>query len=191
MSEILTFALPVIAAVVYSLAIYLKKVTGDGQPFEPAKFGATLVYGLILGGIALYTGVAVTDANIGILYAAYTGVLVLLESGIKAIFRTAQNQVGAGASPYLYGEAIADGEPLRPRGKRLTQQSISFILAGHNAEDQLAIKQQIIAAEAQGLAHYSIKWSGGTYLVYYGQMYGTDPGLAYKDVPLTPAPIGV
>lgn len=190
MSEILTFALPVVAAVVYSLAIYLKKVAGDGQVFEPAKFGATLLYGIILGGIALFTGVQVTDGNIGVLYAAYTGVLVLLENAIKAIFRTAQNQVGS-AGLSQYGEAIPDGESLGPRGKKLTLQSISFILAGVPPAEQPSIIQQISAAEAQGLPHYYVKWSGGVFMVYYGQMYGSELTLAYKDIPIVPALGGI
>jgi hypothetical protein len=73
---------------------------------------------------------------------------------------------------------------------KLTADQIKVILAGHTPVDQHYLKEQILAAEAANLAHYYIRHSGGVYLIYWGQQYGTDLTRAYTDIPIIQAPGG-
>lgn len=73
---------------------------------------------------------------------------------------------------------------------KLTADQIKVILAGHDATDQIALKKQILAAEEANLAHYYVRWSGGVYMIYRGQQYGTDLTRAYTDIQIVQAPGG-
>ena len=57
---------------------------------------------------------------------------------------------------------------------------------GHSPEDIVKMKAQVMAAEAAGLKHYYVTWSGGVYLVEFGEVYGTNLQIAYPGI--VPAP---
>jgi hypothetical protein len=174
---------------------YKEKNLGNGEQFSDAKFYATLVVAAAIGIVNYFTnGVLVSSVDIQTQLFAYAGVIVLLETGIKLVFRGASQSpavvtalVGKDAGEAVK-EVIADsGEYEEPkRSIIMPEANFRWMTFGHTNEDIVKMKAQVMAAEAAGLKHYYVTWSGGVYLIEFGEVYGTNLQLAYPGI--VPAP---
>jgi hypothetical protein len=178
---------------------YKEKNLGSGEEFSDAKFYATIVVAAAIGLVNFFTdGILVSSVDLQTQLFAYAGVIVLLETGIKLVFR------GASQSPAVVtalvgkdaGEAVKEVVADSPGGsggytepKRtifMAEANFRWMTFGHSNEDIVKMKAQVMAAEAAGLKHYYVTWSGGVYLVEFGEVYGTNLQLAYPGI--VPAP---
>lgn len=90
----------VIASLLYTAVFYSKNHATTGAEFDPAKAGVTLAVGVGVGLAATLAGNPIGPVAIETQLVAYTGVIALLESLLKAFYRGAVNDgVGAGGSP--------------------------------------------------------------------------------------------
>lgn len=81
------------SAVGYSVVFYAKKRIGkDKQKFEPRKLAATILTGAAIGVIAAVTGSPLNQETISTQLAAYTGIIALVESGLKFVSRAISDQ---------------------------------------------------------------------------------------------------
>lgn len=83
-----TILISAVSAVSYSIIFYAKK-KGSLEPedFKPFKFASTLLVGLAVGLAFLYLGNPITEKGIQTQLAAYTGVIAVVESILKTIYR--------------------------------------------------------------------------------------------------------
>lgn len=84
-----TVVFAVIAAAVYGIIFFAKAwLTMDPKPpFDPYKFGATLVVAIIVGLIAGMSGSTLTEAEFLIQMGAYAGYVAMLETLLKALLK--------------------------------------------------------------------------------------------------------
>lgn len=84
-----TIAIPVITAIVFSVLQFVKKNVNleNPQAFEPAKFGAYVALGILLGVASIFSGIQVTQTNIEAMFLTYGGALVLIETILKSFYR--------------------------------------------------------------------------------------------------------
>lgn len=78
--------LSVLAAIVYSLAVYFKNLSASGEKFDESKFIRTIIVGAVVGIASKAAGVEVTQENIVELSASYAGVVAVVENVLKLIY---------------------------------------------------------------------------------------------------------
>ena len=64
---------------------YLK--SAGTENFEPAKFAATVLVGIVVGAVMYVSGAPVTEANVATQIGTYAGVIAVVENVLKAILR--------------------------------------------------------------------------------------------------------
>jgi len=79
----------VVAAIVFALSGYLK--SAKDEEFDATKFGATILVGALVGVVLYVKGAAITEEAVATQFAAYAGIVVILQNGIKAVMRWFQN----------------------------------------------------------------------------------------------------
>ena len=94
--DYLTIVYAVAAAVAYSASFYLKNRQSTDEPFDPAKFAATLIVGLIIGIVAMLTGSPLTEQDVITQLIAYAGLVTFIETWLKTLTRTWKGAVSAG-----------------------------------------------------------------------------------------------
>ena len=84
-----TVAYAIVAALAYSLIFYVKKAVREKNPpeFDYTKLGATLVVGLVIGIVFYIGGVPIATEAVETQLIAYAGVVALVESILKLIYR--------------------------------------------------------------------------------------------------------
>ena len=82
--EPMVFIMAVAAAAVYGVEAYLKNV---GEDVDYYKLSATIMLGLIVGAGLSIVNMPITRESVAAMFLTYTGLLVLIENGIKAIVR--------------------------------------------------------------------------------------------------------
>ena len=92
--DYLTVVYAMAAAVAYSASFYLKNRQSTDEAFDPAKFAATLVVGLIIGIVAMLTGSPLTEQDMITQLVAYAGLVTFIETWLKTLIRA-----GKGTSP--------------------------------------------------------------------------------------------
>lgn len=82
-----TVIFAILGAAVYGIIFFIKAwVSMDPKPpFDPYKFGATLIVSFIIGLIAGMTGVPLTEADFLVQMGAYAGYVAMLETLLKAL----------------------------------------------------------------------------------------------------------
>lgn len=70
-----------IAAMVYALSVYFRK----NEPFDPIKFGATAIVGIIAGATLAILKVPVDEAGVAAQMMAYAGLAVVVENLLKKL----------------------------------------------------------------------------------------------------------
>lgn len=90
MFEWITDIFPIIAAVLTASYLYVIQTTGSSpEKFNITKWFSTVIIG---GGIALifsFTGSPISSETIGIQLITYSGLIIIIEKGVKYVFRTA------------------------------------------------------------------------------------------------------
>lgn len=62
--------------------------TDPPQPFEPIKFGDTIVLGIVLGAVAGYFGITVLDAsNLLESFGILAAIIYFINAGVTALYR--------------------------------------------------------------------------------------------------------
>jgi len=97
--DYLTLVYALIAAIVYAASFYIKNRQTSGEPFDPAKFTATLIVGLIIGIVALLTGSTLTEMDMVTQLIAYAGLVTLIETWLKTLIRGAGWKEQPAATP--------------------------------------------------------------------------------------------
>ena len=84
-----TIGYAIIAALIYSVVFYAKHYFKPGKPesFDPTKLGATLLVGVVLGGIFYAGDLAITAEAVETQLIAYAGIVALVESVLKLVYR--------------------------------------------------------------------------------------------------------
>jgi len=84
-----TVLVSVIAAVVYSLAIYMKKKVRaeDKDSFDIAKFITTAIWGAIIGLVMVYSGIPVNEQTIEAQFVVYAGLIAITEEKINKLVK--------------------------------------------------------------------------------------------------------
>jgi len=84
-----TVILAVIAAAIYGIIFFIKAwaTTDPKPPFDPYKFGATLIVAVVVGFIAGVSGTSLTEAEFLIQMGAYAGYVAVLETLLKTLFQ--------------------------------------------------------------------------------------------------------
>jgi hypothetical protein len=54
------------------------------------------------------------------------------------------------------------------RSWKMSPETLKWVIFGESQEDQASLKGQILAAEAEGLTSYTIRYSKGYYQIEYG-----------------------
>lgn len=80
--ETIVFAL--LMAVIYTLLGVAKNVD---EEFEPAKAGATIVLGVVIGIIMYVSGMPITEVGVAEQLAIYGGLLYTIQAIVKSIYR--------------------------------------------------------------------------------------------------------
>ena len=80
-----TILIAVVAAAIFAASGYLKSVGTEN--FEPAKFAATVLVGIVVGAVMYASGSPVTEANVATQIGIYAGVVAVVENVLKAILR--------------------------------------------------------------------------------------------------------
>lgn len=76
-----------IAAVIYSGSMYLKKMSGPGaEAFDWMKFLATMLVGLFVGLLSGYTGIIPTESGIVEQMGAYAGLVVVVQTWVQMVW---------------------------------------------------------------------------------------------------------
>jgi len=83
----LTLAYAVISAIVYAASFYIKNRQSTDEPFDPAKFTATLIVGLIIGIVTMLTGSPLTEQDVITQLIAYAGLVTFIETWLKTLIR--------------------------------------------------------------------------------------------------------
>jgi len=79
----------VVAAIVFALSGYLK--SAKDEEFDATKFIATVLVGALVGVVLYVKGAAITEEAVATQFAAYAGIVVIVENVIKAVMRWFQN----------------------------------------------------------------------------------------------------
>ena len=79
----------VVAAIVFALSGYLK--SAKDEEFDATKFIATVLVGALVGVVLYVKGAAITEEAVATQFAAYAGIVVILENALKAVVRWFQN----------------------------------------------------------------------------------------------------
>lgn len=80
--------LALVSAVAYSVVFYVKKnKPDDPEDFEPFNFGATVLVGLGVGVMYVYSGTEITQQGIETQLIIYGGTVMMVESILKAVYR--------------------------------------------------------------------------------------------------------
>ena len=85
--EAIIFA--IVAAIVFAASGYLK--SAKDEEFDVTKFGATILVGALVGVVLYVKGAAITESSVTEQFAAYAGIVVIVENVIKAVMRWFQN----------------------------------------------------------------------------------------------------
>jgi len=85
--DYLTIVYAVAAALAYSASFYLKNNQSTGEPFDQAKFAATLIVGFIIGVVATLTGSPLTEQDVITQLIAYAGLVTFIETWLKTLIR--------------------------------------------------------------------------------------------------------
>jgi len=80
-----TILIAIIAAAIFAASGYLKSVGTEN--FEPTKFAATVLVGIVVGAVMYVSGSPVTEANVATQIGTYAGVIAVVENVLKAILR--------------------------------------------------------------------------------------------------------
>ena len=81
----ITIVVAILAAIIFAASGYLKSVGTEN--FEPTKFTATVLVGIVVGAVMYASGSPVTEANVATQLAMYAGVIAVVENVLKAILR--------------------------------------------------------------------------------------------------------
>jgi len=76
-----------VAAVFYAGSFYLKNRQQTGEAFDPGKFAATLILAVVIALVAILTGNPLTEEDLITQLISYAGIISILESWIKLLFR--------------------------------------------------------------------------------------------------------
>ena len=78
----------ILSAVAYGLIFFWKARQGQDPPppFDAYKFGATMIVAIIIGVIAAFSGITLTEADLILQMGAYAGYVAMLETILKALF---------------------------------------------------------------------------------------------------------
>ena len=78
----------IFSAVAYGLIFWWKARQGQDPPppFDAYKFAATLGVALLIGVIAAFSGITLTEADLILQMGAYAGYVAMLETILKALF---------------------------------------------------------------------------------------------------------
>lgn len=88
-----TLVMALIAAIIYSGSMYLKKHTGgDAEPFDLIKFAATLVVGVVVGLVSGYSGIVPTESGVAEQMGAYAGITAVAQAWLLMIYRALKGQ---------------------------------------------------------------------------------------------------
>jgi len=79
----------VVAAIVFALSGYLK--SAKDEEFDATKFAATILVGALVGVVLYVKGAPITEEAVATQFAAYAGIVVILENALKAVVRWFQN----------------------------------------------------------------------------------------------------
>jgi|Deesub1362A_J573_1020465.scaffolds.fasta_scaffold00652_15 RsiW-degrading membrane proteinase PrsW (M82 family) len=84
-----TILTAVLAAIVYSMSMYIKKAinTEEPQDFDTVKFSSTVVVGAIVGAVMHMSGVPITEESFQNQFIAYAGLVALVENILKILKR--------------------------------------------------------------------------------------------------------
>lgn len=84
-----TVLIAILSALIYSVVFFAKHhLTDKPESLDPAKLGATLITGAILGTIFYAGGLAITAEAIETQLIAYVSVVAIVESVLKIIYRS-------------------------------------------------------------------------------------------------------
>ena len=75
------------AALIYAATFYVNEHLAKGEEFDPSKFLATLIVGLLIGLFAFMTGNPITQQYMYIQLLAYAGLIILIEKWLKLVIR--------------------------------------------------------------------------------------------------------
>lgn len=78
-------ALGLVAGLVYGGVWFMRARAKDDEPFDPSKFGATLLVGALVGASLGIANQEVTQSGIETQLVAYAGLITLVEGVIKTI----------------------------------------------------------------------------------------------------------
>lgn len=78
----------VVAAIIYSLSMYVKKALSDNpESFDWTKFLATAIWGAIVGLVMQSSGLPITEQSVEEKIAAYAGLIAITENILKIVWR--------------------------------------------------------------------------------------------------------
>ena len=78
----------ILSAAVYGIIFWWKARQGQDPPppFDAYKFGATMVVALIVGIIAAFSGITLSETDFLLQMGAYAGYVAMVETILKALF---------------------------------------------------------------------------------------------------------
>ena len=79
----------VVAAIVFAMSGYLK--SAKDEEFDVTKFATTVLVGALVGVVLYVKGAAITEEAVATQFAAYAGIVVIVENALKAAMRWFQN----------------------------------------------------------------------------------------------------
>ena len=85
--DYLTVVYAVAAALAYSASFYLKNRTSANEPFDPIKFFATLIVGIGISLLMLFSHVPLTEQDVFTQLVAYAGMIALVETLLKSVIQ--------------------------------------------------------------------------------------------------------
>ena len=85
--EAIIFA--IVAAIVFALSGYLK--SAKDEEFDVTKFATTVLVGALVGVVLYVKGAAITEEAVATQFAAYAGIVVIVENALKSVMRWFQN----------------------------------------------------------------------------------------------------
>lgn len=94
MNEIATIGTAVVSSLIYSLLFFVKKNSGEEiESYDLKKLGATLVVGLGVGVSMVIGNVDLTQVAFEQRLAGLAGVVAVVESVLKILYRQAQKRL--------------------------------------------------------------------------------------------------
>ncbi|RLG35360.1 hypothetical protein DRN97_00175 [Methanosarcinales archaeon] len=79
----------VVAAIVFAMSGYLK--SAKDEEFDVTKFATTVLVGALVGVVLYVKGAVITEEAVATQFAAYAGIVVIVENALKAVMRWFQN----------------------------------------------------------------------------------------------------